>query len=379
MQAAKPRLNRMKTALRIIEAEELLENGLPLDALALLGDLTDSGPMKCKALELAASAYLLLKDPTKAALFRPRSVVTHRTTHLKNSHGFGVNDEEYSGVNDSSEAEYIPGDEYLDEETSRSVGVEPGDNEAEVWSTEISEAHLEDIWQEFEEPIEIGSTDSWEHVLSEDGFFDLQDEQFDYEAIPYNGSISQEERARQIVSEMAIEYELSIELFDVLTNIVAFYKCHGQTRLAMRRLLEGGVSADELEILFELRQYWVGYEGFSRAYYNGVEPTAAYLNLSWPLGLDLLRYLRCNDVETALGFIEDCFDDWQFSSQLLQGFSSFRVYLEHLMNHARWCQPDPPPAFVDYQLFERSEDTFEDLPGSVVYQWLEEQGLLYDK
>jgi hypothetical protein len=367
----------MDTESQISEARELLGSGLPLAAADLLEELIEDHPTNQKALELIARAYLVLEDSTKAASYLQRSLDAQRATpQPADALGFGTSDEEYSADIDFSEPEYIPGEEYLVEEEAVFAEIEQTNSENDISDTETSESYLDEVWQEFDAPVEVDIADDWEHVLLEEGFTDLEDEQIDYEAIHYTGRISQDDRARQIVSEIALEYELSDELFDIVTTILAFHSCHGQTKLAMRKLIEGGISSDELETVFELRHYWVGHEAYSRAYYSWLEPTAAYLNLSWPLGLAIVRYLGCDDAEIAECFIEDCFDDWQFNTQLIEGFSSFRVYLVHLMEHARWCEPDTPPAYIDYQLFECAEDMVDDLPGSTVYHLMEEYGLL---
>lgn len=363
---------------KIREARELLGSSLALAAADLLEKLIKDEPTNHEALQLIATAYLVLNDSTKADSYLKRSLaVKSAAPQSEDSLGFDASDLDYSEFTGFSEPEYVPGEEYLGDEDTAYFETKQADSANDVSNTESPDANLDDIWPEFDEPFEVDVADDWEHVLLEEGFTDLEDERIDYEAIRDTGRISLDDRARQIVSEMALEHEVSDELFEILTTILAFHSCHGQTRLAMRKLLEGGISSDELETVFELRHYWAGNEGYSRAYYNSPEPTDAYLNLSWSLGLALVRYLGCDDPEIAERFIEDCFDDWQFNARLIEGFRSFHIYLVHLMEHARWCEPDSPPAYVDYRFFECTEDMVENLPGSPVYQWLADNSLLH--
>ncbi|MDC0174882.1 hypothetical protein OAI54_04755, partial [Pseudomonadales bacterium] len=54
-----------------------------------------------------------------------------------------------------------------------------------------------------------------------------------------------------------------------------------------------------------------------------------------------------------------------------------RGYIIYLLEHADWCQPDRLPAYIDYQFFECSEVQDDCMPGSPIYMWLEENGLLF--
>ena len=158
--------------------------------------------------------------------------------------------------------------------------------------------------------------------------------------------------------------------------VFIFHKCHGQTRKAISSLLSNNVSAQELALVFKFRAYWTTKEGFARTYY-GYNVSVGYINLSWSLGLALVRSIGAEDIEEMILFVEDCFDDWSCSLRLIDGFNSFRSYMLHIVEHMGSVSLEGFPAFVDYQYFQDDESLAADFAGGSVHRWLEENNFLY--
>ncbi|GGQ22792.1 hypothetical protein [Shewanella litoralis] len=218
---------------------------------------------------------------------------------------------------------------------------------------------------------ETSGDSQWEYIVLEDKFFDVEDN-IDYDELKYHERLLPQERARQLTSELALEYFVDDLLFVQLENVLIFHKCHGQTKKAMRELLKENIQANELALILELREYWVGRECFARTYYNSC-PDIKFNNLSWILGLAMIRLHNFDDIEEAIQYLEDCFDDWSQSLRLLDGFRSFRSYILHIVDHTL---KDLPP-YLDYQNFVDDNLLAYDFSGGEVYKWLQENNLLH--
>ncbi|GEM_PF-3380262 len=364
------------------EAKDLISEGLSGAAAEILEELVEKQPDNQEALKLISRAYLNLNNRERATEFLRRS---HDAGKYNESPAreqqFDTKDASYISDSLSGEQEYTPGLEYETYELGTIPAIE-----AELVIPEEMEPWIDSEFDEFEEyktqsqigDLSTGSEEmeAWESIILDDQLVDVEDEQIDYEVVEYTGRLTPLERARQIAGEMALEYPVEEDLFDVLVECLVFHKCHGQTRKALRHLLNQYPAASELALVFELRAYWTGREAFSRVYY-GQFASVGYINLSWSLGLAIVRCLGVDDTEEAIPFIEDCFEDWSSSPSLIHGFNSFRGYMLHLVEHMVSVSPDGLPAYIDYEYFPDEERLAQDFPGSPVYKWLEENNLVY--
>jgi hypothetical protein len=215
------------------------------------------------------------------------------------------------------------------------------------------------------------ASDTWEDIVLDSKFVDQTEEVIDYETVSYDGRISQRQRALQIVTDLALEFKIDDLLFAHLNEVLVFYKCHWQTKKFMRILLEENVEGAELAVIFKLREYWENKDCFSRTYYQNSSGTG-YINLSWLLGLAIVRRLKADDVEEAILYIEDCFEDWSRDLKVLENFRSFREYLIHLVDHMELATPHGLSPYIDYLLFPDDQSLPVDFRGGILWEWLEE-------
>lgn len=364
------------------EARKLISDGLVCAAAAILEEFLQEQPDNQDALKLISRAYLILNDQERAAAYlrKARDAKKYNESPGREQQ-FDTVDASYYGDSLAGEQEYSPGLEYEVSDSAVTPDIESGFVIPEEMETQVDAES--GTFEQYEIAGPIGDlstsseeTEAWESIILDDLFIDVEDEQIDFEEVEYTGRITAIDRARQIVSEMAIEHRIEGELFDVLVECLAFHKCHGQTRKALRNLMAQYPAASELAFVFELRAYWTDREAFSRVYY-GQSASVGYINLSWSLGLAIVRCLGVDDAEEAIAFVEDCFDDWSSSASLIRGFNSFRQYMLHLVEHMAAVSPDGFPAYIDYQYFPDEEALAEDFHGSTLHSWLEENNLVY--
>lgn len=416
------------------EAKKLLDKGLLDTAAQLLEKIVEENSGDFQIVEMIGLAYLAAGEPEKAAQLSRRLLAVQKeyelTGGIVNGEPFNSLDAEYYSNSSHIEKLYSPGDEYIGskcavEELGGAVcysgklnTLDTGalTSDTDVLSEGSQKLDFREgvdtcfdfdllkseggLLQDIEDSDELQSyyipapeedtldaadlgigelldreSQPWEDLIFDDKFADL-DEAVDYEKDKYQGRLTLQEYALQIVADMAQEFEIEDDLFDQIVNVLVFHKCHGQTKKALRILLAEGIRSSELEQIFELREYWLSKEGFSRTYY-GDTSGVAYTNLSWKLGLAIIQKLGCEDVYEAILYIEDCFEDWCQSPRLLNGFHSFREYMFHLIGHMELNVGGGMAPFIDYQLFPDDEALAADFPGSTVYKWLEENQLLH--
>jgi hypothetical protein len=295
---------------------------------------------------------------------------------------FILSDVEYSIDSASEEPEY-PLDEELGLLFAMSDDLPPvadQDDHLDVENDEelLSFGDFETL--ELENEIELVSAETpddslWEYIVLEAKFVDIEDN-IDYDELKYHGRLLLQERARQLTSELALEYSVDDLLFAQLENVLIFHKCHGQTKKAMRELLNENIQALELALILELREYWVSRECFARIYYGSC-PDIKFKNLSWILALAMIRLHNFEDIEEAIQYLEDCFEDWSQSLRLLDGFRSFRSYMLHIVDHTLKAPLVGLPPYLDYQYFVEDDLLAYDFSGGEFYKWLQENNLLH--
>ena len=354
------------------EAQQLMAQGLVGAAADLLEDFIEEAPNNHEALLLISQAYQVMGQEDLAKSFHARSIAAKNSENsLLSADQFGTKDTEYLANNAESQPEYMFEQEHVLLSSPTSI------DSFEGAFSEDFEVNAEDFDPEFGiSPSDLLNSESWEKVVLDEHFVEIDDDKIDYEAIEYHGRLTVEQRARQIVGNLAGIFELEENLFDQLIEVFIFHKCHGQTRKAINSLLSDNPSAQELALVFELRAYWTSKEGFARIYYgNNVD--VGYINLSWSLGLALVRSIGAEDIEEMILFVEDCFDDWSCSLRLINGFNSFSSYILHIVAHMGSVSLERFPAFVDYQYFQDDESLAADFACGSVYRWLEENNFLY--
>lgn len=169
---------------------------------------------------------------------------------------------------------------------------------------------------------------NWEDI-------NLIDDDQDLEPVNKN-SLSSEDRAWQLASKIAaVDSNWSSEDSNVLVSALLKHNNHWQTRRALTRLLEEyNATPEEIRALLEMREVWKDSQ-YTRLLKSSGVTGEGWSNLSWGLGLDVLRLLGSDDASEAMFFIEGCFDDWDCSPRLMKGYPYFATYLSHLISHFR--------------------------------------------
>lgn len=232
-----------------------------------------------------------------------------------------------------------------------------GANEENALSFEELEHLQEDLAELFEEDNDEGGEDF-------DALYDGlepndvgQDD--DLDELP--GRLTQREKAEGVATEIAVEAGWLKNEVDILIEVLSHHRSHGKTRSALRDLLvEKDVTPSELEVLHDIRLLWGG-GGYNRFYRNS-KAEEGWPNVSWQLGLRLIRGLRVDSAEEALLFVDDCFEDWSESPKQLNTFPVFTNYLKFILAHmegvSRKCG-QVVPSYIEFDFFEGPDHDYE--------------------
>jgi len=173
--------------------------------------------------------------------------------------------------------------------------------------------------------------------------------------------LTHREKAEGIAAGLAVEGEWLKKDMGILVDILAHHRSHGKTQSALRELLiKKQVTPSELHVLYELRKIW-GSGGYNRTY-RKQQAEDGWPNVSWRLALDLTRAVKSDDAVEVMLFVEDCFQDWNASTEKITAFPIFSYYLQHILDHMEemaLCCGQAPPAYIEYDFFEKDDDGWE--------------------
>lgn len=263
------------------------------------------------------------------------------------------------------------------------------------------ESDEQDDWhEESEELTTIWDDDIDELDLDDDSIFsdeddDLEDlDDFDPDAAREDfeevnlGRVSPFEKAKQIAASVIVETDWDISGLPLLQQIF-FENGYSASRKAIIREIENGATLDELTIARELRVFWKGDERFWTAFNHiklnatGQQARAAYKNLSWA---ESFRIIRCfgnlPDLEEITEFLNELFEIWYSSIELMRCFKAFFKFLKYRLGHVKSSLPsDIIYFFTEGYEQEIAEDSPEFLSAiSPKYQDLLSHGInLYER
>tara|TARA_A100001391_G_scaffold203782_2_gene197087 strand:- start:551 stop:1765 length:1215 start_codon:yes stop_codon:yes gene_type:complete len=174
--------------------------------------------------------------------------------------------------------------------------------------------------------------------------------------------LTRREKAEGAAAEIAVEAGWLKKDMDILVEVLSYHRSHGKTKSALLELLiEKEVTPGELILLHDIRLLWPG-GGYNRVY-RREKAEEGWPNISWQLGLRLIRGLRVDSSEEALLFVEDCFEDWGKSRKHLSSFPIFTRYLDHVLEHMEMMSKrcgQMIPSYIEYELFEDSDGDYKE-------------------
>jgi hypothetical protein len=174
---------------------------------------------------------------------------------------------------------------------------------------------------------------AWEDFAFDANDYDDAPSRGELRPIATAGSLTRRQRARQQALEVGIEVGWDEEGIAVLTEV---FDRHGwsQSKIAIRRELQAGMTPDDLAMAMEVRSFWAAHPEFSMdlGWFGGRDwgesARAIYRRLSWPMALALVRL---HDGHADIDYLEhmlcELFDDWYSSRVLRRRCSSFNRYL----------------------------------------------------
>lgn len=199
--------------------------------------------------------------------------------------------------------------------------------------------------------------------------------------IDTSGSLTTEERARQMAIQVAMSFNWGHSGVELLSEI---FEEHGwgPARIAIERLLEKGISEDELLLVKEMKDLWDGNETYALAFLKPYNRTGycTYHGgrvLSWVMAAKVVQLFPNGDICEVECFLDKAFDSWYESSAIKRRHPVFLNFLKHIIT---WYDPDrwlPGGMFFD----DATADDFEyeiekDQPSSFLYRNLADYGLV---
>lgn len=182
------------------------------------------------------------------------------------------------------------------------------------------------------------SDDLEDFLFDEDTFYeedaDDADERDNLRIVDSSG-ISREERSWQMASQLGDHYGWDSEGICLLQEIF-MERGWGQTQVAMKHLIDGGMTQDQLLFAKELKENWDQRSELTIAFYKyrRDQSDATYSGekiLSWRSAVEIVnRFSGCIDFEEIDQFIEEALDAWYPSSRLRNDYRSFQQYLREL-------------------------------------------------
>ena len=159
-----------------------------------------------------------------------------------------------------------------------------------------------------------------------DDVYDSQDRS-DFDAVPFDGRISREDRALQKAVELISRSGWSLSMLPLVQQIFVM-SGWGATRLALEREIDKGMTPDELILAAHVKALWAENDYYWIAYDKSGSSSLSQYIISWPTALRLVRVFESlPQVEELEQFIETLFEYWSDRSSLHKAFQSFSRFL----------------------------------------------------
>lgn len=212
--------------------------------------------------------------------------------------------------------------------------------------------------------------------LNDEGFRDIEDDYAAYafdpdelydqlDEIPEENDLlskklSREDRATQKAAELIGKMNWPISTLPLIQQIF-FMSGWGQTRMALEREMEKGMTPGELILATHLKIIWIENDYYWIAFdKNGSSKLSQYV-LSWPSALLVVRsFDSLPQIEELERFIEVLFEYWYEKPTLKKAFRSFNRFLWYRMANLQGCLPANQP-FSFGTPFELPVEEYSDL------------------
>lgn len=291
------------------------------------------------------------------------------TEQIENHKSHGV-DSLTLAIN-SSAKEFVPqlkDDDFLDEDNDSEwiVGMQSEFNFSSPAALDVG-SDTDDEYADFDDGelelltiVEAESVATLDELeLNDEGFRDIEDDYAAYafdpdelydqlDEIPEENDLlskklSREDRATQKAAELIGKMNWPISTLPLIQQIF-FMSGWGQTRMALEREMEKGMTPGELILATHLKIIWIENDYYWIAFdKNGSSKLSQYV-LSWPSALLVVRsFDSLPQIEELERFIEVLFEYWYDKPTLKKAFRSFNRFLWYRMANLQGCLPANQP------------------------------------
>lgn len=304
---------------------------------------------------------------------------------------------------DDDEEEYIDDESEHCDDDSEEYAYDPTSEENETdWV--FSEEDDDDDWENHgclsddvepfdDECLQAGNSRIMANlaVESADDYFDYdEDDDADdeggglgnrFEDIETSGSLTREERARQMAVHVAATYRWGRTGVELLAEI---FEEHGwgQARIAVERLIENGISVDQLRLVKDMKDLWDTDEKYGLAFLKPHNRTdySTYMGgcvLSWIMAAKIAELFPNGDICELECFLDKAFDAWYEGTAIKWRYPVFQNFLKHIVtwfDSERWL---PGGLFFDDMTADDFDYEMErDHPTTSLYRNLADYGLV---
>lgn len=173
-------------------------------------------------------------------------------------------------------------------------------------------------------------------------------------------TISREDRALQKAAELVGKANWPLSTLPLIQQIFVM-SGWGQTRLALEREIEKGLTPDELILGAHIKVIWSEKDIYWISFDKTGNSRLSYYVLSWPTALLIVRsFESLPQVEEVEVFLESLFDSWYENTILRRAFKAFARYLWFRFANLEGCLPANQP-FDFCDLHELPTEEYSDL------------------
>lgn len=157
------------------------------------------------------------------------------------------------------------------------------------------------------------------------------------------GKISREDRALQKAAELIGKANWPLGTLPLIQQIFVM-SGWGQTRLALEREIEKGLTPDELILATHIKVIWSENDIYWIAFDKTGSSRLSHYVLSWPTALLIVRsFESLPQVEEIEVFLENLFTSWYENIVLRRAFKAFGRYLWFRFANLEGCLPANQP------------------------------------
>lgn len=173
-------------------------------------------------------------------------------------------------------------------------------------------------------------------------------------------TISREDRALQKAAELVGKANWPLSTLPLIQQIFVM-SGWGQTRLALEREIEKGLTPDELILGAHIKVIWSENDIYWISFDKTGNTRLSYYVLSWPTALLIVRsFESLPQVEEVEVFLESLFASWYENTILRRAFKAFARYLWFRFANLEGCLPANQP-FDFCDLHELPAEEYSDL------------------